>query len=97
MNFQLIYMTSFLSFKNHLITKRPKSVTTSLLLILLNAAFWLGYAIITFLTNHDAATVSYVARWIFSFLALGVAAVLAILFFLPRKRIRLHIPSACSY
>ena len=66
----------------------PKSVTTTLILILLNAAFWLGYAIITILTNHDAATVSYVARWIFSFLAIGTSIVLVVLFFLLRKRIR---------
>ena len=68
--------------------RSPKSVTPTLILIFLNAAFWLGYAIITILTNHDAATVSYVARWIFSFLALGTAAVLVVLFILLRKRVR---------
>lgn len=65
----------------------PKTVTATLILILLNAAFWLGYAIITILTNHDAATVSYVARWIFAFLALATSAILVTLFFLLRKRV----------
>ena len=66
----------------------PKTVSATLILILLNAAFWFVYAIITILTNNDAATVSHVARWIFSFLALGTAAVLVVLFFLLRKRVR---------
>lgn len=66
----------------------PKTVTATLILILLNAAFWLGYAIITILTNNDPATASYVARWIFAFLALGTAAVLMTLFFLLRQRVR---------
>lgn len=66
----------------------PKSVTPTLILIVLNAVFWLGYAIFTILTNHDAATVSHVAKWIFAVLALSAAAVLVILFFLLRKCIR---------
>jgi lysylphosphatidylglycerol synthetase-like protein (DUF2156 family) len=66
----------------------PKTVSATLILILLNAAFWLGYAIITILTNNDAATVPHVARWSFSFLALGTAAILVVLFFLLRKRVR---------
>ena len=65
----------------------PKTVTPTLILILLNAAFWLGYAIITILTNHDATTVSYVAKWIFAFLALATSAILVTLFFLLRERV----------
>jgi lysylphosphatidylglycerol synthetase-like protein (DUF2156 family) len=68
--------------------RSPKTVTATLILILLNAAFWFVYAIFTIATNTDAATVSHVARWIFSFLALGTAAVLVVLFFLLRKRVR---------
>ena len=66
----------------------PKSVTPTLILILLNAAFWFIYALITILTSNRADSISYVARWIFSFLAIGTSIVLVVLFFLLRKRIR---------
>jgi uncharacterized membrane protein len=68
--------------------RSPKSVTPTLILILLNAAFWFTYALITILTNNRADSISYVSRWIFSFLAIGTSIVLVVLFFLLRKRIR---------
>ena len=71
-----------------LMKRSPKTVAATLILILLNAAFWFVYAIITILTSDKADSISYVSRWIFSFLALGTAAVLVVLFFLLRKRIR---------
>ena len=69
-------------------TKYPKSVITTYILILLNAAFWLGYAIFTIAGNTDPAAASYIGKWAFSILALATAVALVILFILLRKHIR---------
>jgi hypothetical protein len=74
----------------YIMKSKSNTFVSTHFLILLNAAFWLGYAIITILTNHDAATVSYVARWIFAFLALGISALLVVLTFLLRKGCYVH-------
>ena len=65
-----------------------KTVSPTLILILLNAAFWLGYAIFTIAGNTDPAAASYTNKWVFSILALATAAALVVLFFLLRKHIR---------
>ena len=65
----------------------PKSITATHIFILLNAAFWFGYAILTIAGNNDPTSASYIGKWVFFALALATAAALVILFFLLRKHI----------
>ena len=63
----------------------PKSLTPTLILILLNAAFWFVNALVTIFTNNKSDVISYVSRWIFSFLALIALALLVNFYFPPQQ------------
>jgi predicted membrane channel-forming protein YqfA (hemolysin III family) len=67
--------------------KQPKSVLAANLLILLEAIFWLGFAVAAAAGMIPSITAG-VVRWIMAVLALGCSAALAGLAFLLWKRSR---------
>lgn len=67
----------------------PISVSATLLLIALNAAFWLVFAIIAALGLIPSFRAANAARWIMAILALGASACLAGLAIFLRRRNRL--------
>jgi hypothetical protein len=69
--------------------QRPKTVTAALILILVSAAFWLTWAVITALGGIHSLTGMGTARWVMSVLALGCAVCLAGLAYFLSRRSRL--------
>jgi hypothetical protein len=69
-------------------TYRPRSVTTALFLILLNALIWLVFGVIIAANAHPALPVLPVVKGVMAFLAFAITAVLLVLFFFLRKQDR---------
>jgi LPXTG-motif cell wall-anchored protein len=68
--------------------RTPASVSATLILISLNAAFWLIYAIIVALGAHPALPSTGIIKWVLFILALGTSVVLAVIVFFLRKHNR---------
>ena len=66
----------------------PKSVSTTLILIILNAAFWLIYAFIMAFGGIPSIAVSGMVKWVMTILAIGSSAALAGIAIFLRKRNR---------
>lgn len=64
----------------------PRSAIAAQVLILINAAFWLGFALIAALGGLPGGLSSGPARWIFALLATGASATLGLLVFLLHRR-----------
>jgi hypothetical protein len=67
----------------------PKSVSTTLIFIILNAAFWLVYAFIMAFGGIRSLAASSVVKWIMTILALGSSVALVGTAFFLGKRNRL--------
>jgi hypothetical protein len=67
----------------------PNSVKVTLAFILLNAVFWLGYAVAAVSTGQDSGTGLSAVTWIWSGLAAVCALALAGAAFLLRRRSKL--------
>ena len=67
----------------------PKTVLTTLLLILLIAAFWLVFALVAAFGGIRAFTAPEIFRWVMAALALGCSTALVITAFFLKKRNRL--------
>jgi di/tricarboxylate transporter len=69
-----------------LLSRRPASVTAALVLVLLDALFWMGFGIIVALGLHPALPDGAVVRWMYTFLAAGCSlALAALVVFLTRR------------
>ena len=69
--------------------RTPISVSATLLLIALNASFWLVFALIAALGLIPSFRAANAARWIMAILALGASACLADLAIFLRRRSRI--------
>jgi lysylphosphatidylglycerol synthetase-like protein (DUF2156 family) len=67
----------------------PRTISITLIIILMNAVFWLGYAAWMAFGSMPAFAAFPVLRWIMAGLALASAAALAVTAFFLRRRIRL--------
>jgi hypothetical protein len=64
----------------------PKTVTTALIMIIINAAFWFIFALIVFLGWVSSISFAGIVRWVMAALALGSSVVLAgIAYFIARR------------